>query len=87
MAQRRRLNTAEAAEIIGLSERRVRQIAEFLHAERDPFGKLHFDPAIVDAYAAERQAVRKAATNADRIAELEERVEKLERTVKRLSRS
>jgi hypothetical protein len=86
MPSRKRLSTAEAAEVVGLSERRIRQLAEFLHAERDPFGKLHFDPAIVDAFAIERQAVRRTVTNSDRIVQLEQRVADLERAVKRLSK-
>lgn len=82
MPKRTRLTTAEAAEIVGVTERRIRQLAEFLHADRDEFGRLHFDPAVIATYAESRHSrldsEHRTRTNAERITALEARLEALE---------
>ena len=49
------LTTGQVAEVLGVSERRVRQLAEFLHAERAADGSLRFSTPVVEEYAMQRQ--------------------------------
>lgn len=83
MAKTKRVSTAEAAEIIGVSERRVRQIAEFLHGERNEFGAFTFSRPIIEEYAAERLS-RAPTIEAEKVERLEEHVAALEAHIDRL---
>jgi hypothetical protein len=49
------LTTGEVAGALLVSERRVRQLAEFLHAKRAEDGSLRFSRAVVEEYATKRQ--------------------------------
>lgn len=75
--------TAEAAAIAGVTERRMRQLAELLHAERDELGRLHFDRVVVDEYADRRRAAVRTITNAQRIDALEAEVAELRELIRR----
>lgn len=73
----------QAGERLGLSPRRVRVLAPRLKGQRDEFGHWHFDPAVVEAYADELAAAKEEGKRADplaaRVADLERRVDELER--------
>ena len=69
---------------MGVTERRVRQLAELLHAERDLQGNWWFDEAVVMEHAEARAEQTRGSVSAKRIERLEADMSELMRMVLRL---
>lgn len=76
-----RINTAEAASLLGVTERRARQLARFLHAERDEMGNWWFDKAAVLEHSEVRAMDRKGKVAMARLEDLERDVDRLAQAV------
>lgn len=81
------LTTAQTAAALNVTERRARQLAEFLHATRAPDGSLRFRAELVDGLVQSRATARRAETNSARLDRLEADVERLRAEIESLRKA
>lgn len=81
-----KIPSAEAASLLGVTQRRVRQLAQFLHGERDEMGNWWFDRGAVLEHAEVRSIQRRGLAAIQRLEHLEQEVERLQDAVDLLGR-